>query len=342
MSKIISLTSVGDLPIIASSPRSRWRDSLPLFIVYVAAIGCMIGILTYANPAAVGTSGFWVIVQTRLASVGTIALVAVAQSVATVLFHTVTSNRILTPSILGFDALYVLSQTALVFVFGTASTSMEGIPKILAQSALMVIFAAILYSWLFSGSKPNLHLLLLIGVVLGIGFGSISTFLQRMLTPGEFDVLSAKLFGSISKGNTSYLPIAALIVFSILVFVWMRRRIYDVVALGREVSLSLGIQYRREVVTALVLVAILVSVSATMVGPMTFFGFLVATLAYQFARGDSHAHVLPLAIGIGLVTLLGSTFVLRHIFSAAGLVTVIIEFVGGLLFLIVLLRKGMR
>ena len=75
---------------------------------------------------------------------------------------------------------------------------------------------------------------------------------------------------------------------------------------------------------------------------VAFYGFLVATLAYQFAPGDRHADVLPLAIGIGLVTLLAATFVLRHLFSAAGLVTVIIEFVGGTLFLIVLLRKGLR
>jgi iron complex transport system permease protein len=201
---------------------------------------------------------------------------------------------------------------------------MEGIPKIIAQSTLMVLFATLLYGWLFSGKRANLHLLLLVGVVLGIGFGSVSRFMQRMLTPSEFDVLSARLFGSIGKGNPDYLPIAACIVLAILVFVWRRRRTYDVVALGRDVAIGLGVNYRREVVTVLVLVAVLVS------------------LAYQFARGDSHAETIPLAIGIGLVTLLGATFVLRHVFAAAGLVTVIIEFAGGLLFLIVLLRKGMR
>lgn len=342
MTSIVRLASSGDLPESAEASLPWWRRALPLTIVYVAAALFAIGIVVYGNPVPFGQPGFWVIVQTRLGSLGTIALVAVAQAVATVMFHTVTSNRILTPSILGFDALYVLSQTLLVFFFGTSASSMEGIPKIIAQSALMVAFATVLYGWLFSGKNANLHLLLLVGIVLGIGFGSISTFMQRMLTPSEFDVLSARLFGSISKGNTDYLPIAAVIVFGILAYFWSRRRTFDVVALGRDVSVGLGVRYQREVVTTLVLIAVLVSVSATMVGPMTFYGFLVATLAYQFAKGDTHGHILPLAIGIALVTLLGATFVLRHIFSAAGLVTVIIEFIGGLLFLIVLLRKGMR
>lgn len=341
MAAILQLARFDGGPPLAPSV-SRWRRAGPLLAVFGAAGALAVAILVHGNPALPGTPGFWMIVQTRLASLGTIALVAVAQAVATVMFHTVTSNRILTPSILGFDALYVLSQTALVFVFGVSATGMEGIPKIIAQSALMVAFATVLYGWLFSGRRANLHLMLLVGVVLGIGFGSISSFLQRMLTPSEFDVLSARLFGSIGKGSTDYLPVAAVIVIGILGYVWARRRTYDVVALGRDASVGLGVAYRREVVAVLVLVAVLVSVSATMVGPMTFYGFLVATLAYQFAPGSRHADVIPLAIGIGLVTLLGATFVLRHVFSAAGLVTVIIEFAGGLLFLVVLLRKGLR
>ena len=339
MTSISQLSSIGDQSLVAVSPSSRWRSILPLAAVFFVAILFAVAIVVYENPAELGSPGFYVILQTRLGALGTIALVAVAQAVATVMFHTVTANRILTPSILGFDALYVLSQTALVFVFGVSSTGMEGIPKILAQSALMVLFATLLYGWLFSGKRANLHLMLLVGVVLGIGFGSMSTFMQRLLTPSEFDVLSARLFGSIGKGNIEYLPVAATIVLGIFVYIWLRRRTYDVVALGRDVAVGLGVNYRREVVVVLVLVAVLVSVSATMVGPMTFFGFLVATLAYQFAPGDRHSEVLPLAVGLGLVTLLGATFVLKHIFYAAGLVTVIIEFIGGLLFLFLITRK---
>lgn len=322
--------------------RSPWHRAWPILVVSALAFAFAVAILSYDNPVPITNPGYWVIVQSRLSALATIAFVAVSQALATVLFHTATNNRVLTPSILGFDALYVLTQTALVFVFGTAASSLEGVPKILAQSALMVLFATLLYGWLFSGRRQNLHLLLLVGVVLGIGFGSVSTLMQRLLTPSEFDVLSARLFGSIGKGNPEYLPYAAGIVAVILVLVWLRRRTYDVVALGRDMAIGLGVNYRREVRTILILVAVLVSVAVTMVGPMTFFGFLVATLTYQFARGNSHAERIPLAIAIGLATLLGATFVLKHVFAAAGLVTVIIEFVGGVLFLAVLFRKGMR
>ncbi|MEH3089987.1 MAG: iron chelate uptake ABC transporter family permease subunit [Microbacterium arborescens] len=90
----------------------------------------------------------------------------------------------------------------------------------------------------------------------------------------------------------------------------------------------------------LILVAVLISVSTTLVGPMTFFGFIVATLAYQLAGSSRHAVVLPFAVLLGLATLLGGYFVLRHVFYAAGMLTVIIEFVGGLFFIVHLLRRG--
>jgi iron complex transport system permease protein len=85
---------------------------------------------------------------------------------------------------------------------------------------------------------------------------------------------------------------------------------------------------------------VLISVSTTMVGPMTFFGFIVATLAYQLAGSSQHRVVLPFAVLLGMATLLGGYFVLRHVFYAAGMLSIIIEFVGGVFFLVYLLRKG--
>lgn len=321
----------------ARRPRIAWRFGILALVVVVAAIG----VLTWDVPGTPGSRGFWIAVDLRIVSVATIALVACCQAVATVLFHTATANRILTPSIMGFDALYVVMQTALVFFFGSAALSAtDGLAKVIVQSVLMVGFATLLYGWLFAGRRGNLHVMLLVGVVLGVGFGSLSTVMQRLLTPSDFDILSARLFGNLSNSDAEYLPWGALVVAAVLAVVWRRRHRLDVIALGRETALNLGVAYRREVVGILVLVAVLISVSTTMVGPMTFFGFLVATLAYQLAGSSQHRVVLPFAALLGAATLLGAYVVLRHVFYAAGMLSIIIEFVGGLFFLIFLLRKG--
>ena len=82
------------------------------------------------------------------------------------------------------------------------------------------------------------------------------------------------------------------------------------------------------------------AISTALVGPMTFLGFLVATLAYQFADTYDHRYIFPMATLIGFVVLTGSYFVMNHIFYAQGIVSIIIELVGGLVFLAVILRKG--
>ncbi|KQR87009.1 iron chelate uptake ABC transporter family permease subunit [Microbacterium sp. Leaf179] len=313
------------------------RFGILAFIVIVAAVG----VLTWNVPGVPGSRGFWIAVNLRVVSVATIALVACCQAVATVLFHTATANRILTPSIMGFDALYVVMQTALVFFFGSAALSAtDGLLKVVVQSVLMVGFATLLYGWLFAGRRGNLHIMLLVGVVLGVGFGSLSTVMQRLLTPSDFDILSARLFGNLSNSDAEYLPWGALVVAVVLALVWRARHRLDVLALGRDTSLNLGLAYRREVIGMLVLVAVLISVSTTMVGPMTFFGFIVATLAYQLAGSSQHRVVLPFAVLLGTAALLGGYFVLRHVFYAAGMLSIIIEFVGGVFFLVYLLRKG--
>ena len=330
-------------PAATSRPRRRLPDGVRIAVLAALALAAAAGILLHDIPVPFGEPGFTTILQMRLVSVATILVVAFCHGVGTVIFHTATSNRILTPSILGFDALYRLIQTALVFVLGNgAFAATDGLGKVALQSLLMIAFATALYGWLFSGRRTNLHVLLLVGVVLGMGFSSLATFMQRMLTPSEFDVLTARLFGNISASNAAYLPWAALVCVVVGWWVWRRRHVLDVLALGRETATSLGLRYQREVVGVLVVVAVLVSVATSLVGPMTFFGFVVALLTYQLVLDTSHSRTLPMVVVVATAALLGAYFVLRHVFYAQGMISIIIELVGGAVFLVYLLRKGLR
>lgn len=327
---------------VVATAAPRFSPGRRIAVVWLVAAVMAGLLLCYGNQLPFGSTGFWIIVKSRLVTVGTILVVACAQAVATVVFHTITGKRILTPSIMGFDALYRVLQTSLVFFLGGAALAeTDGLAKVVVQSVLMVAFATLLYGFLL-GRKGNLHIMLLIGVVLGTGLTALSTFMQRMLTPSEFDLLTARLLGSLANSNAEYLPWAVMVCGLVTVVLWVRSSRLDVVALGRDTAVNLGIRYQREVIGNLILVAVLISVSASLVGPMTFFGFLVALLTYQVAGTYQHRYVLPLAAGLGAATLFTAYFVLRHVFYAAGAITVIIEFAGGLLFLIMLLRKGLR
>lgn len=280
-------------------------------------------------------------IERRLTLLGAMAVAAFAQAVGTVVFQTITHNRILTPSIMGFDSVYTLMQTLMVFVFGgSVLTATDGLPKLVTQTLLMVGFTTVLFRWLFSGRNGSLHVLLLVGVVLGLAFSSLSVFLQRLLSPSEYDVLSARLFGRLSSAEATYLPLAGAVCLVAGAVLWRRRHRLDTLLLGRDAATNLGIDHKRELTVILLLIAVLISLSTALAGPMTFFGFVAAMLAYQTAGTHRHAVVLPMAFLIGLLTLVAGQFVMEHVFYASGMLTVVIEFLGGTVFLVRLLRKG--
>lgn len=322
----------------AKARRRYW-----ILIASLAVLACLfaVGVLVWDNPVPFGTAGFWRITEMRATSLLVIAVVVVCQATATVSFQTATNNRIITPSIMGFEALYVAISTGAVYFLGaTGVTALQGTPQFVLQIALMVVFSMFLYGWLLSGKYGNLQVMLLVGIILGGGLGSVSTFMQRLLTPSEFDVLTARLFGSVSNADVSYLPIAVPLCLVAAVALWMRARKLNVLALGRDVTANLGMSHRREIIIVLFLVSILMAVSTALIGPMTFLGFLVATLAYQFANTYDHRYVFPVAALTGFVVLAGAYFVLKNLFYAEGAVSIIIEAVGGSVFLYVILRKG--
>ena len=327
----------GPLP----TARSRRRYRVVLVGLLVLAVGLGFAHLAVDNPMPVGSEGFWLVAQMRGSSLVAMAVVAVCQAMATVSFQTVTNNRIITPSIMGFESLYVAVQTAAVYFLGMSGLGMlTGLPQFLLQIALMVGLSLALYGWLLSGRYANVQIMLLIGIVIGGGLASVSSFMRRMLTPSEFDVLTARMFGSMTNADPMYFPIAIPLCLAAAGLLWWRARRLDVVALGRDAATNLGLDHRRELMVTLFLVSVLMAVSTALVGPMTFLGFLVATLAYQFADTHDHRRIFPVAVLTGFVVLCGAYVVMKHVFYAQGVVSIIIELVGGSVFLLVILKKG--
>lgn len=324
-----------------TTPRARRRYVIVLGILVALSVAFAFALLAWENPMPIGSPGFWRIAKLRVTNVTVMAVVAVAQAIATVSFQTVTNNRIITPSIMGFESLYRVVQTTTVYLFGVAGlVAIQGVWQFGLQVVIMVGLAMALYGWLLSGRYGNLQIMLLIGIIIGGGLGAISTFMQRLLTPSEFDVLAARLFGNVSNADASYLPLAIPLCIAASAPLWTRSRRLNLLALGPDVSRSLGLDHKRELFIVLFLVAVLMATSTALVGPMTFLGFLVATLAYQFADTYDHRLIFPVAVLTAFTILAGAYFVMKNVFYAQGMVSILIELVGGTVFLIVILRKG--
>ncbi len=321
------------------SHRKRYLLVLGGLILAAALLTALM--LSWGNQHEPFSEKWWRISRMRIESLVVIALVTLCHSFGTVTFQTATNNRIITPSIMGFESLYILIQTSIVFFFGMSGlTELDGFAQFLLQTSMMVLFAVLLYSWLFSGRLGNLHVMLLVGIIIGTGLGALSTFMQRMLDPNEFDVLRARMFGNVGNADTEFLWFVIPVCAATAATLWILARRLNVLSLGSETSTNLGMNHKRQVMLSLTLVTVLIAMSTSLVGPMTFLGFLVATLAYTLTDTYDHRRILPVAWLLGYVILGGAYFLLRHVLPMVDTVTIIVELIGGLVFLIVILKRG--
>lgn len=322
---------------VAAQPARGWeRRSVRLVTLAVMALMAALAFMT------LGVEADWAFVlQHRGTKVVTMVIVACALGMSTVVFQTVTHNTILTPAVMGLDALYQFLQAVVVLVLGSIGVVGMGVlPKFAMEIALMVTLSVALMRWLFTGHASSLHLMLLVGMVVGILFRSMTSFAMRMIDPNEFATLQDRMFANFNTIHTQLLwPSLALLVLGALYF-WRQRHVLDVLALGRDAAVNLGINYQPQVLRLLVVMCTMVAISTALVGPVTFFGLLVANMAYQWMGTRRHQWVLPAVVLWGCVLLLAGQVVLERVLGFNSALSVVVEFVGGLVFIYLLMRKG--
>ncbi|MBC1402466.1 iron chelate uptake ABC transporter family permease subunit [Listeria booriae] len=269
-----------------------------------------------------------------------IVFTGVAIAVSTVVFQTITQNKILTPSIMGLDSLYMLLQTSLVFIFGSQALMRLGSGRwnFFLSVLLMMGFAFVLYWLMFKRNGRNIYFLLLVGIVCGTLFSSFASFMEMLIDPNEFQIVQDKMFASFNNVNTSILVVAIVTFIAAIGYLWPFVKYLDVLALGKDQAVNLGIPYNKMVKRLLMVIVVLVSVATALVGPITFLGLIVANVAYQFLRTHRHAELLIGASLISLVALVGGQLLAERIFHFNTPISVIINLCGGVYFLYLLLR----
>ncbi|MRX73840.1 iron chelate uptake ABC transporter family permease subunit [Bacillus lacus] len=268
-------------------------------------------------------------------------ITGLAIAYSTVVFQTITHNRILTPGIMGLDSLYMLLQTIIIFFLGSSHSLVANKQLNFAVSvSVMILFALILYRLLFSKGNQQVYFLLLVGIIVGTFFSSISTFLQVLIDPNEFMVIQDRMFASFNNINSELVWLAIGLILILLVYAWRFTAYLDVLSLGREHAVNLGVPYDSIVKKMLVLVAVFISISTALVGPITFFGLIVANLAYQMFSTYRHSILISGAVLISMIALVGGQWVVERIFTFSTTLSVIINFIGGIYFIYLLLRES--
>ena len=275
----------------------------------------------------------------RLARLAAIAIGGVCVAVSSIVFQTIAGNRILTPAVMGYEAVYLLLQSLLVLVMGMHSVVLLGQDGNFAVSiALMLAYSWAIHYWLLRDGKNNVYLLLLLGFVLTMVIGTFTQFIQLRISPGEFAILQGFSQASFNKAQPAQLLYAALLAGAACVAVLKTLPALDVLALGREQAISLGIDYRRMVRLQLALIAVLVAVSTSLLGPTAFMGIFVANTTYALARTARHRATLPLGCAIAIAIFLAAQLLVEHVFNYRTTVGILVNLVCGAYFLALMVR----
>src|SRR5690625_1288539 len=295
--------------------------------------------LLYIFYDLTGNIGY--ILPKRIIKVVAIILTGGAIAFSTTIFMTITNNRILTPSVMGLDSLYLLTQTAIIFLFGSRSLiMMSSHLNYLLSIVVMVLFSLVLYQFLFKGEQNNIYFLLLIGIILGTFFSSFTTFMQVLIDPNEFMIAQDRMFASINNVNTDLVYLSLFLIGLIIIYFLRFYKYLDVVALGKDQAVNLGVPYDHVVKHLLIIVAILISIATALIGPITFLGLLVVNVAYEFLKTYRHLYIILGSVGISIIALIGGQFVVEKIFSFQTTLSVIINFIGGTYFIYLLLKEN--
>lgn len=260
---------------------------------------------------------------------------------STVIFQTVTHNRILTPSIIGLDWLFLLVQTLLVFFLGGRNFAMISNEWMFLISILtLVSFSVILFKVMLGKESRSVYFLLLMGIILGSLFNSLSTFMQVLIDPNEFLLIQDKMFASFNNVQVKLLWWAlSILILTIITFSPFIRYL-DVLSLGRDQSLNLGVSYKKIVNLTLIAVAILTALSTALVGPITFLGLLVVNITYEVFKTYKHSVLIIGSILISIMTLALGQLLVERFFTFSTTLSVIINFIGGIYFIYLLLRES--
>lgn len=309
-------------------------------IIAVLSVLLLAVILAFILPGLTGENYQYFLSQ-RLPKVVAIILTGSAIAFSSVLFQTITSNRILTPAALGLDALYLLIQTVIVFTLGSVSLLVtDKNLNFVLTTVVMVALSMILFRIMLKRENTNLIQLVLVGMICGQLFRSFTSFLIMVINPNEFVAIQNKMFASFNSVNSGILMIAGCILFFAVIALRRDLPVYDVLALGRDHAIGLGIGYDRLVSRSLILISILVSVATALVGPVTFLGLLVANLARQLADTYKHSVVFMISILMSALFLLGGQLFVERVLNFETTVSVMINLVGGVYFIVLLIKES--
>jgi iron complex transport system permease protein len=269
-------------------------------------------------------------------------LVGTALAVSGAILQGVTKNDLADSGILGINsgsALFVV-----MYIYFMNGNVYDGVSKFTIFTMPIVallgaIVAAMLIYTLAWKKGIDSSRLLLVGIGVNIAFTSLLTIFQLKFTTQEFNRVMAWTTGSIWGASWQY--VIAILPF-ILIFVIIslyKSRYLDVLNLGDDISVGLGIEVEKERRRFIVYAVILAGVATSVAGSISFLGLIAPHIARKLV-GPKHKKLIPAAALIGTFILLVSDTIARNIIAPMEIpVGIVVSIIGVPYFIYLMLSE---
>lgn len=272
-----------------------------------------------------------------------ICIAGFAIGAASIVFQSVINNNIVTPCLLGMNSLYTLIHTLVAFFVGTTSVFfLNSNLNFGINLLLMIVVAYLVYGTMFKKTKYNVLYILLIGTVLSSLFGSIQSSLVRIMDPNEYDTLLTSLTASFQNINSSIMIVSVVLLVLVGVVFYKDIKVLNVITLGRNQAINLGVDYDRVIRRLLIAVTLYIAIATAMVGPISFLGLITANITRQVFKTYKHKYLITGTICVSIIVLLVAQTIVERVFTYAIPIGVFITLGGGIYFLYLIVKNQRR
>lgn len=282
-----------------------------------------------------GTGIERIVLQWRLPRIAIAVLGGAALGISGAIFQSMTRNPLGSPDIIGFSTGAYTGALLVTLVFTSSAVS-------ITAGALVggLVTAALVYGLAFKGGLLGFRLIV-VGIAISAMLNALNAWI--LVAANSEAAVSASIWGQGSLNGVRW-PQVMPVLWSLLVLVPLSlllvRRL-DLLELGDEYGIVLGVSPERTRLVLLVVGVGLISIITAIVGPITF----VALAAPQIARRLVDAagpQLLPAGL-MGAVLLLVSDVVAQRIIAPSQLpVGVVTASLGGLYLIWVMSRSRRR
>ncbi len=281
-----------------------------------------------------------VVLELRLPRVILAALAGGGLAVAGAAFQALTRNPLADPAVLG-----VAGGAALGAVLGHLWGFEGSLAATVGLSAFAfagaLIAATIVYLIATSGGRLPVQTLLLAGVITGLFFSAVITLVVSLVDFAQLGGILHWLMGSLGIVGYRAVGVIAVGTAAGTATIYAQARALNLLALGEESALQLGVEAERVKRIVFVAASLLTGVIVAQTGPIGFVGLIVPH-AVRLTVGSDNRLLLPVAAGGGAMFLVLADTLARLVVQPAELPVGVVTAFCGAPFFVYLLRTRLR